>query len=136
MTTIAEVRQNLSDIVDGIDGWRGSGGYVGTSVDAGMVKVFRPEFDPRVVFGGGKMQLTFQCVAYDHLAEADQSERNIDALGELTGDGSFIAAVQNSDNWDVTVDYAQVTMVGQIAAVDWGDGVKYLACPFDVEVVW
>jgi hypothetical protein len=53
VTTIAEVRQNLADIADTLHGWHGST-YVGDSVVAGAIKVFRPEFDPRVVFGGGK----------------------------------------------------------------------------------
>jgi hypothetical protein len=135
MTTIAQVRQNLSDIADTLDGWHGDL-YVGDSVNAPVIKVFRPAFDPRVVFGGGKMQLTFQCVAYAKRVDSSASETSLDALAELTGSGSLIAAVQDGDNWDVSVDYAVVTQVGQTAAVEWGDGVQYLVCPFDVEVVW
>ena len=135
MTTIAEVRQNLSDIADLLDGWAGSK-YVSDAVDTRTIKVFRPEFDPRVVFGGGTMQLTFRCIAYAKRLDASASEEALDALAELTGDGSFIAAVQDSDNWSATVDYAMVTNVGETAVQPWGDGVEYLVCPFDVEVVW
>jgi hypothetical protein len=135
VTTIADVRQNLSDIVDTLDGWVGSR-YVGDAIDTRTVKVFRPEFDPRIVFGGGKMQLTFRCVAYAKRIDSTASEEALDALAELTGDGSFIAAVQTSANWSVTVDYAVVTNVGETALTAAGDGVEYLACPFDVEVVW
>lgn len=134
MTTIAQVRQNLSDIADLLDDWHGDL-YVGDAAIAGAIKVFRPAFDPRIVFGGGKMQLTFQCVAYATRIDSDSSEESLDALAELTGDGSFIAAVQNSDNWTVTVDYAVVTQVGQTAVQPWA-GTEYLICPFDVEVVW
>ena len=135
MTTIAEVRQNLADIAGTIDGWVGSK-YVGDSVDTRTIKVFRPEFDPRVVFGGSKTQLTFRCVAYTKRIDSTASEEAIDALGELSGDGSFIVAVQTSTNWDVTIDYAVVTNVGETALTVSGDGVEYLACPFEVEVVW
>ena len=136
MTTIAEVRQNLADIAGTIDGWVGSQ-YVGDSVDTRTIKVFRPEFDPRVVFGGSKMQLTFRCVAYAKRIDSSASEDALDALAELSGDGSFIAAVQTSANWDVTIDYAAVTLVGETALTIFGsDGVEYLACPFEVEVVW
>lgn len=135
MTTIAQVRQNLSDIADLLAGWSGSA-KVGDSVDAGTIKVFRPAFDPRVVFGGGKMMLTFQCAAYAKRIDSGSSEDSLDALAELSGAGSFIAAVQDSANWDVDVDYASVTQVGETRVAKWDDGVEYLVCPFDVEVVW
>lgn len=135
MTSIAEVRANLVAIADSLDGWHGDA-YVADSVNAPVIKVFRPSFDPRVVFGGGKMMLTFQCVAYAKRVDAVASETALDVLAELSGTGSFIAAVQLSSNWTVTVDYAVVSEVGQVAVAVWGDGVEYLACPFDVEVVW
>jgi len=135
VTTIAEVRQNLADIAETIDGWVGSK-YVGDSVDTRTIKVFRPEFDPRMVFGQGKTQLTFRCVAYTKRIDSSASEEAIDALAELSGDGSFIVAVQTSTNWDVTVDYASVTLVGETSLTVSGDGIEYLSCPFEVEVVW
>ena len=135
MTTIADVRAELADIAGGIGDWSGSA-YVGDSVAAGTIKVFRPEFDPRVVFGGGTVMLTFRCVAYAKRIDSAFSEEALDALAELSGDGSFIAAVADSDNWSITVDYAQVVNVGEVAVTNWGDGTEYLACPFDVEVVW
>ena len=135
MTTIAEVRNELAEIAGGIGDWFGSS-YVGDTVVAGTIKVFRPEFDPRVVFGGGKMMLTFRCVAYAKRIDSVFSEEALDALAEPSGDGSFIAAVADSTNWSVTVDFAQVVNVGEVAVVNWGDGTEYLACPFDVEVVW
>ena len=134
--TIAEVRQNLADIADSLDGWYGRM-YVGDAGDKRVIKVFRPAFDPRMVFGGGKYQMTFRCIAYAARIDSDASEQALDALAELTGDGSFIVAVQSSDNWTVTVDYASVTDVGEVGVTTFGsDGIEYLACPFEVEVVW
>lgn len=135
MTSIADVRAELANIAGAIGDWSGNG-YVGDTVTAGTIKVFRPEFDPRVVFGGGKMMLTFRCVAYAKRIDSAFSEEALDELAELTGDGSFIAAVADSDNWSVTVDYAQVVNVGEVAVANWGDGTEYLVCPFDVEVCW
>ena len=136
MTTIADVRQNLSDIVDTIDGWHGSR-YVGDSFTRNVVKVFRPEFDPRFVFNGAKQQLSFRCVAYAPRVDSGASEESLDALAELSGSGSLIEAIQDSTKWTVTVDYAQVVLVGETGAVSPGsDGVEYLYCSFDVEVVW
>jgi len=134
--TIADIRQNLADIADTLDGWYGRM-YVGDAGDKRVIKVFRPAFDPRMVFGGGKYQMTFRCVAYAARVDSDASEQALDALAELSGDGSFIVAVQSSDNWSVTVDYASVTDVGEVGVTVFGsDGVEYLACPFEVEVVW
>ena len=70
------------------------------------------------------------------IAPLNLPESLLDALAELSGDGSFIAAVADSTNWSITVDYAQVVNVGEVAVANWGDGTEYLACPFDVEVVW
>jgi hypothetical protein len=135
MTTIADVRGNLADIAGTIYGWVGSK-YVGDAVDARVIKVFRTEFDPRYVFGAGKRAITFRCVAYAKRIDASASEEALDALAEPTGDGSFIVAVQDSDNWSVTIDSAQVVNVGEVGVATFGsDGVEYLVCPFDVEVV-
>lgn len=136
MTTIADVRQQIADIATTLDGWMGSA-YVGDSVDAPMVKVSRPAFDPRLVFGGGKYRVTFRCTAYVKRIETDLNEALLDSLCELTGAGSFIAAVQDEGNWSITVDYATVTNVGETFVTAFGaDTAEYLACPFDVEVVW
>jgi hypothetical protein len=134
MTSIAEVRTNLAEICDTLQGWSGSA-YVGDAVTAGVIKVFTQEFDPRFVFGSAKTAIPFQLVAYAKRIDSAASEELLDALGEQTGDGSLIAAVADSDNWSVTIDSAQVVGVGQVSLAQWGDGVEYLVRPFDVEVV-
>jgi hypothetical protein len=135
VTSLADVRRNLATIAGDISGWSGSM-YVGDAVSSNFIKVFRPAFDPRVVFGGGKRQLTFRCVAYAKRVDAASSEQSLDELAEPTGDASFLAAVQESTNWTVDIDYAVVTEVGEVAVAVWTDGVEYLVCPFDIEVVW
>ena len=135
MTSTAEVRQALAD-AGSVCGRTVEPYFKGTVV-AGCGYVLRREFDPRMVFGQGKTQLTFRCVAYTKRIDSTASEEAIDALAELSGVGSFIVAVQTSTNWDVTIDYAVVTNVGETALAVFGsDGVEYLACPFEVEVVW
>jgi hypothetical protein len=134
MTTLAEVRQNLAEICDTLEGWSGSP-YVGDTVTAGIIKVFRQPYDPRYVFGSAKTPIGFRCVAYAKRIDGAASEEALDALCEQTGDGSLLAAVALSTNWSVTIDYAQVTEVGEVQVAQWGDGTEYLICPFDVEVV-
>lgn len=136
MTTIFDARQGLADALSTIPGWRASA-YVGDQVNPPMIKVTMPAFDPRMVFGQSKAAHTFRCYAYATRAASESSERALDELAELTGDGSLIAAVQTSGNWTADVDYAVVTTVGEITVTQFGsDAAEYFVRPFDVEVVW
>lgn len=136
MTTIAEVRANLVTIADSITGWTGSA-YVGDTVNANTIKVQRPAFNPQMVFGGAKCEHTFRMVAYAPRTAGEYSEALLDELCELTGTGSLIAAVQDGANWSVTVDFAQVVEVGEVQLATYGqDTTEYLACPFQIKVVW
>lgn len=137
MTTFADVRAQLASICSGIDGWYGDP-YVGTTTGHGCIKVFRLSEDPRYVFGQATRRCIFRCTAYVNAADPAVAEADLDGLCELTGAGSFVAAVQTSANWDaVDVDFAQVVNIGETFVTTYGDQPgSFLACPFDVEVVW
>ena len=135
--TIADVRDNLAAICSSLDGWYGQA-RVGDQINPGAIVVTRQPFDPRMVLSGTKRTLMFQLHAYASRAGSEASEEALDALGELSGTGSLVAAVSNGDLWvDVSVDYAQVVEVGAVTLTTFGnDAAEYLACSFDVEVVW
>jgi hypothetical protein len=136
VTTIAEVRTDLERVLELISPWRATG-YVGDQINPPQFVVTRQEFDPRLVLQGSKAQHTFRVIAYMPRVTPVESEAALDALAEPTGNGSLIETVQTSTNWTVTVDYAQVTQVGEVSAVQFGtDTAEYLACPFTIEVVW
>jgi len=132
--TIADVRDGLARVLETIDGWR-AGPYLGDQVNPPCFKIARPAFDPRMVFGGSKASHTFRVHAYASRGATDTHERLLDELCELSGTGSVIAAVQDGTNWPVTVDYAQVTQVGEVGISEIA-GVEYLVVNFDIEVVW
>lgn len=134
MTTIAEVRPALADALAQIPGWRVTP-YVGAAINAPMLKVSRPAFDPRMVFGQAKAKRSFTVTAYVTMGAIEHGEQLLDALCELTGETSLIAAVQDGANWSVDVDYAVVTNVGEVTAAEIA-GAEYLVCPFEIEVVW
>jgi hypothetical protein len=142
MTTIAEVRTDLALVLSNIPGWSvanlngTASGYIGDQLNTYSFKVGRPAFDPRMVLSQAKAQHTFTVTAYAPRATPEVSEAALDGLCELTGEGSLIATVQDGDNWSVTVDYAQVTQCGEVQVATWIDGVEYLACQFQIEVVW
>lgn len=137
MTTIAQVRAEIADVLTtNLTGWRASA-YVGDQVNPPHIKVSMPAFDPRLVFSQAKSSHTFRCIAYAPRAATENSEALLDALCELSGTGSFIATIQDGALWSVSVDYAQVTNVSEVQVTTFGnDGVEYLARSFDVEVVW
>ena len=140
MTTFAEVRADLSNVLTGIDGWSVldvSGGYVGDTPPVPYsFKVARPAFDPRYVFSEAKKSVTFVVTGYAPRAVPVEAEIRLDALCEPTGTGSIIAAVQTGSNWSVTVDVAQVVECGEVQSVTWIDGTEYLAAQFRIEVIW
>ena len=135
MTTIADVRAELAEIITAnLDGWVGSQ-YVGDTMNSGVIVVTRPQFDPRMIFSGAKVTITFQLTAYASRTTPEASEAALDALCEPTGYGSLIEALQDGDNWSITVDYAQVVECGRVSVVQYGtDAAEFLACPFQVEV--
>lgn len=142
MTTLADVRANLKTILETIivsgttSTWIATG-YVGDQVNPPQFVVTRSSFDPRLVLNGTKAQHEFNVIAYMPRATPVESEAALDALAEPTGTASLIAAVQLSSNWSVTVDYAQVTQVGEVGVTQFGtDAAEYLACPFKIEVMW
>jgi len=134
VTTIAEVRDGLAVALGALDGWRASA-YVGDQINPPCLKVARPAFDPRMVFGGSKAAHTFRVHAYASRGATEANEKILDALCEPSGYGSLLEAVQTGTNWPVTVDYAVVTNVGEVGLAEIA-GVEYLTCPFDIEVVW
>ena len=136
MTTIADIRTDLVAVLNNVAGWSAESGYVGDQVDTSTFKVSRASFDPRYVFDPSKRRVVFNVTAYAPRAEAEESEAALDALAEPTGAGSLIETVQDGTLWSVDVDFAQVVQVGEVTLVQWADNLEYLACQFQVEVVW
>lgn len=132
--TISDVRTALADVLGQIPDWRVTP-YVGTQVNPPVLKVSRPAFDPRMVFGQSKAAHKFVVTAYVTIGAAEQGEQLLDTLCELTGATSLIAVVQNGALWSVDVDYCAVTNVGEVTAAEIA-GAEYLVCPFEIEVVW
>ena len=133
MTTIADVRQALADAaaMSGIQVYA----YPPDAAVAGSGWVVRREMDPRYIFGETKSNYPMGIVVLFNRAAVQSSMRAIDALCETTGTGSLPAAVQDGTNWAATIDYAQVTRIGEPSVVDIA-GAEYLSIEFDIEVVW
>lgn len=135
MPTVQEVRQALSDaITDGV-GLRAAPMWQDTFT-APIAIVTRREFDPRLVFTGTTASYEFTVTIYADRTNERTAQVLLDDYCELDGSGSVVAAIQDEANWpNVTVDYAQVTRVGEVQSVAQGES-QYLAVALDVEVVF
>ena len=134
MTTIAQVRQGLADAITAGTGLRGEA-IVHDSINAPCFEVVRKEMDPRMIFSGAKAQYQFTVRVFQGRTSVIAAQEAIDDLCEINGDGSLLQAVETSSNWDITIDYAEVTRIGETGGAERG-GIEYLMVEFDVEVVW
>ena len=135
MTTIAEVRSGLAAACVTVSGVAASA-YPTDQIVTHTVYVHRLPFDPRLIFTGSKAEHDFRLTVFANRAAETSSATWLEALAELSGSGSLIAAVQTSANWgSVSVDYAQVVNVGEVQVAEVA-GVAYFVVSFDVKVVW
>jgi len=134
VTTTAEVREALAAAASTCG--REVKPYAQDTVLAGSGYVGRQAFDPRMVFGQTKAVYPFTVRFYLPRGAEISAQQEIDTLCDIAGDGSFLAAVQNGDNWPASlVDYCQVVNVGEINETTLG-GSDYLTVDFDLEVAW
>lgn len=130
--SMADVRETLSDAV------RSTGlacsGKLSDVVTAPCARVFRKEFDPRMVFSEGKSEYQFGIIVFTSRASPETSMNLLDLCAEVSGAQSITAAVQDEGNWSFDLDYVQVTRIGGESIMEVA-GVQYLTIDFDVEVV-
>lgn len=134
MPTVAEVRDELADVITTGAGLRATA-LVQDTLVAPIAVVSRRPFDPRMVLQQHKAAYQFTVTIYVDRTDERAAQRALDTYCEVSGANSVIAAIQNGSNWSVTVDYAQVTQVGDVQPVIVGES-NYLIVPLDVEVVF
>ena len=134
MPTVAQVRDELADVITTGAGLRATP-LVQDTLIAPIAVVSRRPFDPRMVLQQAKAAYQFTVTIYVDRTDERAAQRALDTYCELSGTGSVIAAIQTGSNWSVTVDYAQVTQIGDVVPVVAGES-NYLIVQLDVEVVF
>ena len=134
MPTVTEVRDDLAAVITTGTGLRAAP-LVQDIMVAPIAVVSRRPFDPRMVLQQAKAAYQFTVTIYVDRTDERAAQRALDTYCELSGTGSVIAAIQTGSNWSVTVDYAQVTQVGDVTPVVAGES-NYLIVQLDVEVVF
>lgn len=144
MTTIADVRYGLATAVS--EGTKTPNRPFGVHCDEYLqdlalnppyAEIVRREMDPRYVFSGAKAQYQFTVRTYWPVTNERAAQVEMDELCDPLSTEGIVAAVEDETNWPstVTVDYAQVVLVGEQVVVERA-GVPYFMVPFDVEVVF
>lgn len=132
--TIDEACDALASVLSSIGGLRALG-YADDTIMPPQAQVFTREFDPRMVFGNSKRTFLLGVRVFVRRTDARSAQKSLRALMEPTGPTSITATIENEDLWSVTIDYAEVTSVGQPFEVETPTEI-YWAVDFDVDVVW
>lgn len=114
MTNIAEVRDGLAVAIRAGTGLR-CFAYAGTTLPHPCGIVTPQGYDPRMVLGKSKATHEFSVTVFVGSAAERSAQQRCDRLREASGTESIVAAVEDSTNWPVTVDYASVTFVGPVS---------------------
>lgn len=134
MTTIADVRQSLADVVATVVPMATA--YLGDVQHVPSAQIMRKQMTPGLVFSDAKQTYLFGVVVYANRTIEANGQQWLDGLCEMTGASSMKAAIESSDAWAASIDYARVTSVGETQLVQFDGGAQYLSVEFEVEVVW
>jgi hypothetical protein len=132
-TTIADVRTALATAATQ-SGLRTSA-YIEDTVNPPCAQVERREMDPRTVFTGTRNIYGLRVRGYFLRTAEVAGQKAIDAYCDLSGAKSVKLAIEDSDNWNGEVDYAQVVFISDTSIVAFPDA-EYLSVYWDVEVAW
>ena len=134
MGTIAQVRQALSDAVDGITGLR-SAPYVPDQINPPQAVVWDTGIDYDLVLGRGADTYDFRVVVYVNRTAEVAAQKLLDTLREPTGSTSLKTVVEADAGLAALVDYAQVKSVSPVQVATVGQ-VEYLTVEFAIEIVY
>lgn len=111
-------------------------GYIDDQINPPQAQVYTRDFDPRMTLGGSDTRrVPLGIRIFVRRTNPRTAQLELRSYMEQTGSLSVREAIENSDNWDVTVDYAEVTNIGQPFEYESTTEV-YWAVDFDVDVVW
>lgn len=134
MPDINEVCEGLATAAAAVSGLR-TLPYVSSQVTPPQAQVFTRPYDPRLVFGDSKSTYLLGVRVIVKAANERTAQRSLRSFMEPTGPTSVRAAVEDEDNWEPTVDYVEVTEIGQPFELDVGSEI-YWAVDIDVDVTW
>jgi hypothetical protein len=104
-----------------------------SSVNPPCAMVVRKEFDPRLVMSDRKAVYQFDVVVFANASTDRPPHKKLEAFAAVEGNDSIRAAVEDDTNWSVDIDYAAVTLIGEVALITYANE-EYWVLPISVEV--
>lgn len=133
MTTFNEACESLAGAVK-VTGLPCSA-YPMTVINAPCAQVAWQPFDPRLVMSKAKTAYEFIVGVFFPSAIDANAAKQLHSYIDPASEKSVTRAIEDGGNWDATVDYASVTLVGALSWVEIA-GAQYAFVPFTVEVCW
>jgi len=134
MPDINDVCGGLADAVEAVSGLRALP-YVSSQVTPPQAHVYTRAYDPRLVFGDSKSMYLLGVRVFVRATNERSAQKSLRSYMEPSGATSVRAQIEDSDNWAPTVDYVEVTEIGQPFELDVGSE-TYWAVDFDVDILW
>jgi hypothetical protein len=106
-----------------------------SSVNPPCAMVVRKEFDPRLVISDRTAAYQFEVVAFANASSDRPPHKKLETFAAVEGNDSIRAAIENDANWSVDVDYAAVTLIGEVSLITYANE-EYWVLPISVEVVF
>lgn len=135
MTTLAEARQELADVVSSV-GLRCSP-YLTDSIAAPCAMIGRRSIDPRETMGSTVHTFPMFVRLFVQRSSERAGQITLDEYCAVSGASSVMAALEDENNWTAgVVDYCVVTRIGEETLASQQGGGEYLTVDIDVEVSW
>lgn len=135
MPGIDEACIGLAAAIDGISGLRCKA-YADDITNPPEAQVYTREFDPRMVLGDSKRVFALGVRVFVKATDPRSAQKSLRGFMEPSGSSSVRAKIEDETSWSgVTVDYAEVTRIGQPFGVEQA-AETYWAVDIDVDVCW
>ena len=134
MANIHEVCEALAGAVGNVPGLR-TLSYIDNQANPPQAQVYTRAFDPRMTFGDTKRMYLLGVRVIVRAADARTAQQSLRLFCEPSGSTSVRAAIENETYWPETVDYAEVTEIGQPFELETASEI-YWAVDIDVDVTW
>lgn len=134
MTTINDACEALANVLGTVDGLRATA-YIDDQIHPPHAQIYTRDYDPRMVLGNSKRTYMLGVRIFVRRTDPRSAHWAIRNFMEPTGSTSITATVENEDLWDVIIDYAEVTNIGQPFEMETAAEV-YMAVDFDIDIVW
>jgi hypothetical protein len=131
---------DINDVCDGLANAAAESGlrclpYISSQVTPPQAQVFTRAYDPRLVFGDSKSTYLLGLRVIVRTVNERTAQQQLRDFMEPTGSTSVRAAIEDSDNWEPTVDYVEVTEIGQPFELEVGTEI-YWAVDIEVDITW